>query len=111
MNASDSTLPDSRVTSLLIDERERTVTVYALHPTEPTPEGHNASEEIAVHTSVDALTVTGWSHEPVTAWESTPLPDDAGRIAVALSGPATSVTFHADAAVRRTRRPLRTGAL
>ncbi|WP_052848770.1 hypothetical protein [Streptomyces avicenniae] len=117
MNASDGAGQGGGVTSLLIDERARTVTVHARHrglpdgaPPEWAAQGFDAWEESAGHTAVDALAVDGWSHEPVTSWRSAPLRDAPGRVAVALEGPGTSVTFHADAAVRRATRPLRTGA-
>jgi hypothetical protein len=103
------------ITSIHIDERNRSVTVTSRHeglpddaPTEWRDQGFNSYEQTVVYTTVDGLDIDGWDYHPATTWTSTVLPDS--RIAVTLTGPGTSVLFHADAPPHHTRRGLLSGA-
>ncbi|MDT0309574.1 hypothetical protein RM780_21815 [Streptomyces sp. DSM 44917] len=105
----------THVTSVHLDERARSVTVTTRHaglppdaPAEWREEGFNSWEEAVVYTSVDTLTIDGWHHATPATHTTTPLPGP--RLAITLTGPATSVRFHADPAPRRERRGLRSGA-
>ncbi|WP_326595028.1 hypothetical protein [Streptomyces sp. NBC_01803] len=108
-------MTDTGITSVHIDERDdRSVTVSTRHhglppdaPAEWRERGFNSYEEHTVYTSVDALGVVGWTHLPIERWESADLSDN--RRAVALTGPGTSVRFHADATTTRHRRGLLSG--
>jgi hypothetical protein len=112
---SDKTQEDLGITSIHIDERNRSVTITSRHeglpndaPAEWRERGFNSYEQTVVYSTVDGLDIDGWDYRPATTWTSTNLPDS--RIAVTLTGPGTSVLFHADALPRHSRQGLLSGA-
>ncbi|KAB8168507.1 hypothetical protein FH609_008930 [Streptomyces sp. 3MP-14] len=108
-------MADTGITSVHLDERDRSVVVSARHPGLPEDapaewreQGFDSYEEQTVYGAVERLEVRGWSHLPVTDWKLEELPD--ARRAVTLTGPGTSIRFTAAAPPARHRRGLRTGA-
>ncbi|MBD0735726.1 hypothetical protein [Streptomyces sp. CBMA29] len=110
-------LTEARPISLHLDERDRSATVTVRRPGLPddAPDGwrergFNAHETSTTYRDIDDVTITGWTHTPMTRWTTAPGPHP-GRVTVTLSGSDQHVTFSADHDVRTARRGFLSGAI